>query len=140
MFCAQDVETAVGTMSSRFVICPSCQALNPSFEPSCDQCGAALADVALSQPSRFESSVSPREKIYPPPRTIVLIGIWAIFLPNFLGTAYGSFWLMTHHGGLAEFIALWGEVGLTCLSFVMLFRVTKRYFFRAAQTGRHENE
>ena len=106
--------------------------MNPSFEVTCDQCGAPMSQISIADSTHPPESVLRRRR-FRPPRTIVLIGIWMIFLPNFLGTAYGAFWLMKHRGGLAEFIAFWGEVGLTCLSFVMLFRVTKYYFFRGAK-------
>ena len=116
---------------SRYIVCPSCEAMNATFDATCDQCGAPLSGSATAisvQPQEGESKPGFR-----PPRTIVLLGIWMIFLPNFFGTTYTAFLLMRHRDGLAEFIAFWGEVGLTCLSFVILFLVTKHYFFRPAR-------
>ena len=102
--------------------------MNATFDATCDQCGAPLSDPSLPDSVQpHEVGFRPR---FRPPRTIVLIGIWMIFLPNLFGAAYTAFLLMRHRGGLAEFIAFWGEAGLTCLSFVMLFLVTRYYFFR----------
>ena len=101
--------------------------MNPTFEATCDQCRAPLSEpppLVSIQPPEPEL----REKRRPP-RTIVLIGIWMVFLPNLLGTAYLAVYVLRHRGGLAEFIIFWGEVGLTCLSFFLLYHVTKNYFF-----------
>lgn len=103
--------------------------MSPGFEATCDQCGNPLttaADVEVGAPA--EPVI--RRTHFQTPTTIRLIGIWAIALPNVLAGIYLPFLLLKHFGGLAGFIFFWGDVGLTCLWFVILYRVTKHYFFR----------
>jgi hypothetical protein len=100
--------------------------MNPSFEATCDQCGAAL-DTTVETIEQRESEVT-RPHLQSP-TAIRLIGIWAIALPNILAGIYLPFQLFKHLGGLAGFIVFWGDVGLTCLWFIIFYRVTKSYFF-----------
>lgn len=114
---------------NRYVVCSSCHAMSPSFEATCDQCGAPLSvapDVESSDPT--EPRI--RRTHFQPPTTVRLIGIWAIALPNVLAGIYLPFLLLRRFGGLAGFILFWGDVGLTCLWFIILYRTTKHYFFR----------
>jgi hypothetical protein len=52
-------------------------------------------------------------------------------LPNVIAGVYLAYWLVKHRGGLAKFIILWGDVGLTCLWFILFYRITRNYFFRS---------
>ena len=101
--------------------------MNPSFGATCDQCGAPIVTTTTDD-TRPETVVG--RKRMQPPSTVRLVGIWMISLPNVLAGAYLAFWLFKRHGGLAEFIILWGDVGLTLLWFVLFYRVTRNYFFR----------
>lgn len=103
--------------------------MSPSFEATCDQCGAPL-NVAPDADSNDPTEPVIRRTHFQTPTTLRLIGIWAIALPNVLGGIYLLSWLPRHFGGLAGFLFFWGDVGLTCLWFIILYRVTKHYFFR----------
>src|SRR5437868_12542946 len=110
-----------------YVICPACQALNGRFETVCDECGAAIGNAAALDPAPTlrVQSFPPRKTLVRRPRPRVLIGYWTIFLPIFVSNAYAAFFWIRHRHGLAEFIFFWGAVGLTLLSFVILYLVTK---------------
>src|SRR2546421_6039290 len=116
-----------------YVICPACQALNGRFETVCDECGATIGNTATLDPAPalHAQSFPPRKTLVRRPRPLVLVGYWAIFLPMFLSNAYAAiFWIGHHHRRLAEFIFFWGAVGLSLLSFVILYLVTKNYLAR----------
>jgi hypothetical protein len=103
--------------------------MNASFEATCEQCGAPISltpDVNSSQATEVVVNRTP----YRIPRGRTLIGVWAIALPNVLGGGYFAFWVLKHMGGLAGFIMFWGDVGLTLLWFIILYRFTRNYFFR----------
>jgi ABC-type tungstate transport system substrate-binding protein len=114
---------------NRYVVCRSCHAMNPSFEASCDQCGTPLIAAADVESSTQMEPVI-RRTYFQTPTTVRLIGIWAIALPIVLVGIYLPFLLLRRFGGLAGFIFFWGDVGLTCLWFFILYWVTKHYFFR----------
>jgi hypothetical protein len=115
---------------NRYVVCPSCHAMSPSFEATCDQCGTPL-NAAAGVESNVPAEPVIRRTHFQTPTTLRLIGIWAIALPNILAGTYLPFRLGTRFfGGLAGFIFFWGDLGLTLLWFLILYRVTKHYFFR----------
>ena len=103
--------------------------MNPSFAATCEQCGAPIDAGAPDDNLPLTETVVGRKGIQPP-STVRLVGIWMISLPNVLAGAYFAFWLFKHRGGLAEFIILWGDVGLTLLWFILFYRITRNYFFR----------
>lgn len=114
---------------NRYVVCPACDAMNPSFGETCDQCGAPIGDVPADESTQpRDSPVGPRH--FQPPTTTRLIGMWMLSVPNVLGGVYLCFWLPRHFSGLAGFITFWLILGLTCLWFFIFFRVTWNYFFR----------
>src|SRR5436190_2190753 len=114
---------------NRYVACPSCHAMTPSFETTCDECGAAISDISINDASQAKESVV-NQTAYRLPRRSTLIGIWAIALPNVVAGPWFAFLVLKHWGGLAGFIMFWGSLGLTCLWFIILYRVTRNYFFR----------
>ena len=114
----------------RYVVCTSCDAMNPSFEQRCDQCGASIsaspADEA-TQPTDAVAGVRFRR-----PSTLRLIGIWSLALPNVVAGPFLAVLVLKHMHGLAGFIMLWGDVGLTGLWLFLFYRVTRSYFSREA--------
>src|ERR1043165_5345037 len=113
---------------NRYVICPSCQAMNPSFGETCDQCGAALSAIENVEPVERRA---PRRTYFQQPTMLRLIGVWSIALPNVVAGIYLPFALFKPIGGLVGFILFWGDLGITCIWFIILFRVTRYYFFPA---------
>ena len=120
-----------------YVTCPACQALNSRWETVCDECGAPVGNAAAldAAVSINGQSLLPRKTLVRRPRPRVLIGYWAIFLPMFLSNAYGTIFWIRHRQGLAEFIFFWGAAGLSLLSFVILYRVTKNYLAPSKDDG-----
>jgi hypothetical protein len=112
--------------SNRYVICESCQAMNPSFGEKCDQCGAALSAAENLEPVERRPA---RRTYFQQPSTMRLIGMWSIALPNVVAGICLPLLLFRHFGGLVGFILFWGDVGITCIWFVILYRVTRYYFF-----------
>jgi hypothetical protein len=106
--------------------------MNPSFGATCDQCGAPLEANAAGETTPLTETAVARKRMQPP-STIRLVGIWMLSLPNVVGGAYFALWLFKHSDGLAEFIILWGDVGLTCLWFFLFYRITRNYFFRGPE-------
>ena len=124
---------AAQSQKHSYVICPACQALNSRLETVCDQCGAPIGNTTTLNPDPTIRAqiVPPPKKLASRPRPLMLIGYWAIFLPAFVNNTYAAiFWTTYHPRRLAEFIFFWGAVGLTVLSFVILYLVTKNYLAR----------
>jgi hypothetical protein len=114
----------------RYIICATCQAMNPSFDARCDQCGASLSLPETIDPLEPKAV---RRTYFQRPSTLRLIGMWALSLPNVIASAYVAFWVLKRRGGLAEFMIFWGLLGLGGIWLVIWYRVTKHYLFRDRQ-------
>jgi hypothetical protein len=115
--------------SNHQITCPSCQALIDAHESFCRECGAPITTTATLDPmgSIQAQGFLLRKAVDGPPKPIVLIGIWALFLPALVGSAYMSVYLITQEHGLSSFVFFWVFVGIAYLSFRVLFQVTKNY-------------
>jgi hypothetical protein len=107
--------------------------MNPSFEATCDQCGAPLRNIPADESGQATEVVLNRTP-HRFPRRVTLIGVWAICLPNVLAEPWFAFLVLKHMGGLAGFIMFWGSLGFTFLWFFILYRTTRNYFFRDQRT------
>jgi hypothetical protein len=117
---------------NRYVICPSCDAMNPSFGEICDQCGAPISNNITGE-SRQQSEPEPGRTHFQSPTILRLIGVWMLSLPNIFAGLYVAFVYFRHWPGLSGFIMFWGDIGLTCLWFIIFYRTTKNYFFPRPQ-------
>ena len=120
--------TAEIVKPNRYVTCSACHAMNPSFEATCDQCGAPINEPTTDE-SITEAAIEVRQTHFQPPSTLRLIGIWMLAVPNFVGGLYLAVWLVRHRGGLAVFLIFWGVIGVSFLWFMIFYRVTRNYFF-----------
>jgi len=114
---------------NRYIVCNSCDAMNPSFETICDQCGAPISDTSIDDSSQATESEIKRPRL-PPPSTTRLIGFWMIALSNVIGGPVFAVFVLKHMRGLAGYLMFWGGLGFWFLWFVILYRVTRNYFFR----------
>jgi hypothetical protein len=116
--------------SDQQITCPSCQALVDARESFCRECGAPITTTATLDPmgSIHAQGFMLRKAVDGPPKPIVLIGIWIVFLPALAVSVYMAVSLITQQHGLASFVFFWVSVGLAYVSFRILFQVTKNYF------------
>src|ERR1043165_7459595 len=115
--------------SDHQITCPSCQALIDAHETFCGECGAPISTTATLDPvaSIRAQGFLLRKASDGPPKPIVLIGIWALFLPALVVSAYMAVYLITQEHGLSSFVFFWVFVGIAYISFRVLFQVTKNY-------------
>ncbi len=112
------------------ITCPSCQALIDAQENFCRECGAPITTTATLDPmgSINAQGFMLRKAVDGSPKPIVLIGIWIMFLPAFVLSVYMAVYLITQQHGLGSFVFFWVFVGITYISFRVLFQVTNNYF------------
>lgn len=115
--------------SDHQITCPSCQAIIDAHENFCCECGAPIGTTATLDPmgSIHAQGFMLRKAVDGPPKPIVLIGIWFMFLPAFVFSAYMAVNLITQQHGLGSFVFFWVFVGIAYISFRVLFQVTKNY-------------
>jgi hypothetical protein len=104
-------------------------ALNNRYEAFCHSCGVPIGTTATLDPLRAiqaEGFVI-RKALDGRPRVIVLMGIWVMFLPLLVVSVGAASYLITNRRGLADFVFFWIFVGLSYVSFVALYRVTRNY-------------
>src|ERR1041384_2877636 len=111
------------------VICTACQTVNEQFESFCRQCGTPIGETATRDPlSKIQTEgFLFRKALDGPPKPIVLIGMWILFLPLIVAGVYIAAHIILYQRGLTSFFFFWVFVGLTYLAFTILYRVTKNY-------------
>jgi hypothetical protein len=61
------------------------------------------------------------------PSLIVLIGIWLTHFPMLVASVGVAIYMILYMHGMAGFLFFWVLIGLSCLAFVILYRVTRNY-------------
>lgn len=117
------------TEGNETIICPSCLAQISPSETFCHACGAPVGTTAALDPinsiraQRFLISRALEGR----PKLIVLLGIWMLNLPALAGGVFGVFYASLYMDVYSGFIFFWFMIGLSILSFALLYRVTKNY-------------
>jgi hypothetical protein len=86
---------------NRYVTCSSCDAMNPSFNETCDQCGARLNDIPTDESTQPEQSVRSGRALSTADYASSDWHLDDCTLPNVVAGVYLWFWLPKHIGGLA---------------------------------------
>ena len=68
-----------------------------------------------------------RKALDGPPNRLVLVGVWILFLPVCVLSAGSAIYLILYQRGSVGFFFFWVFVGLTCIAFIILYRLTKKY-------------
>jgi hypothetical protein len=65
------------------------------------------------------------------PNIVVLIGVWLLFLPTFVFCSLNAIALILGFagGGAENFVWFWVFVATAGFSFIMLYKVSKNYFY-----------
>ncbi len=113
------------------VVCPACAAFVGVNEVFCPACGAPISLLANTDPLQriYTEGYMYRKAVETKPKLIVVIGIWIMLGPAFVGTMIGAISLIVGGigSGFGGFIFFWILVALALFSFVVLSRVTKNY-------------
>lgn len=115
---------------SEAMVCPNCLAANDPEEPFCRGCGAPVGLVSTLDPVQkiLAEGYAYRQAVDGPPKRIILIGIWILFLPQILvaGFYFSTLRSMPWEGmGGKFFELLTAFYGLCCL--VILYRATANH-------------
>lgn len=117
------------------VICPVCQEVNARFESFCRTCGSPISVTATLDPvSTIQTEgFLFRKALDGPPKPIVLIGTWILFLPLLVVSVGAAIYYILYQRGSVGFFFFWVFVGLTYIAFIILYRVTKNYIVARGQ-------
>jgi hypothetical protein len=111
------------------IACPSCLATISRDETFCHECGAPVGTTAALDPIntiRAQGFLITRA-LEGRPKLIVLLGLWMLNLPAFVGGVFCAIYLPLHMDAFSGFIFFWFMIGLSILSFAILYRITKNY-------------
>lgn len=114
---------------STLSLCPSCLKPNKRFAAFCESCGSPIGTTATLDPIQTIHTQGHlfRKALDGPPKPVVLIGMWIMFLPMLVGSIYAAVRLIQSGGGMANFVFFWAFVGLAYISVVILYRITRNY-------------
>jgi len=72
------------------ILCPSCLKANAAAADFCSECGAPLSALSVIGPwERIQAAgFAYREAVSGPPKPIILLGVWLLFFPGVLASAF----------------------------------------------------
>lgn len=114
-------------------ICISCMKPNDRDAAYCVNCNTPMNLSTSNDPIQRmpAEGYAYRKAAEMKPNIVVLIGVWLLFLPTFIfcGLSALSLILGFSGGGFEMFVWFWVFLLLAVFSFVMLYKVTKNYFY-----------
>ena len=114
------------------MICPSCHGPNDPDARYCAHCRAPLdMGLMLDPMGQIQADgFAWRQATSGRPSLIVVIGIWFMFLPIFLGSATIILleFLSSHKFSGVDILRHWVPITFAVTSPVMLYKATKNYF------------
>ncbi len=131
------IEVDDNDQESEAVVCPKCVVENDPDAAFCHQCGAPIGLVAALDPiqSILAEGFVYRQAVEGPPKGIILLGMWLLFLPPMLTVLLGMTYTASIHWG-ATTDALFGILiplyGVACA--IILYRTTANYVLRRKET------
>jgi len=117
------------------IACLSCLAENNPAASFCRECGSPIGATATLDPMKaiqaqghlFRTALKGR------PRFIVVLGMWIMFLPILVVSATVAVFLISNRSRRSDFVFFWAMAGLSYVSFVVLYRVTRNYLMIPAE-------
>ena len=124
------------------ITCPSCQSVNEQFAAFCHKCRAPIGATATLDPMNVIQAEGHlfRRALEGRPKLVVLLGIWILFFPLLVVSVFSAANLIVNHHSRADFIFFWVFVGLSYLSLVVVYRVTRNYLTVPARGPDSEEE
>lgn len=114
-------------------ICISCMKPNEREAAYCVNCNTPMNLSTSNDPIQRLSSegYAYRKAAEMKPNLLIFIGVWVLFLPTLLYCGFESIALIigTYGGGVENFVWFWCSFLFACFSILMLYRVTKNYFY-----------
>jgi len=111
------------------LLCTSCLQPNPPETPFCKRCGAPIGAISAVGPleSLYAEGFAYRKATEGKPKTIVLIGMWLLFLPPLAGTIVLMADTANHRQGWSAVLQLIWFLLLAIVFVIILTKVTMNY-------------
>lgn len=121
-------------MDEKIIACLSCLAPNAATVDFCGTCGAPISTTSNLDPLKMIRSESflLEKAAVGRPKPIVLIGIWIIFFPMFVGSVMLAGSQILYGFNSEGFVFFWLGTALAIAASIILYRVTKNYLTPAS--------
>jgi len=118
--------SAINTMNTNEIICPSCGELCPEDAHFCKSCRSPISSYASTGPfeSIFAEGAAYRSAFNEPQKPIVVIGVWLLFAPVALG---GLSVLLQSEFRLSDIYMIIVGIGMLLIGSYVPFITTKNY-------------
>ena len=115
------------------IVCPHCLHLNTPEAAFCTKCGAPIWIVANVDPMQqiYSEGFGFRSAVSGPPKRIILIGTWLVFLPS-AGICLAGIYQFASFGIGTTGFALTMPLGFA-ISVGILYRVTRNYLVKSRE-------
>jgi hypothetical protein len=126
--------------NERTFVCFSCMQPNEFENRFCKFCNAPISQYSSNDPLQiaYNEGMTYRKAVEAKPKFIILFGVWVIFLPVFLTSIAIVAGTIATGKGTDAFIVFWLSIAVGGFSLVMIYRVTKNYFFYEAKSPSEE--
>lgn len=121
----------IGNTQTAGNLCTSCLQENDFGAVYCRHCNAALGLTENPDPLQRLSheGVVYSKAVEGKPKLVVLIGVWLMFAPVFVVSAFSAVSLIFEgEGGSLSFVLFWVLVVSAFFSLTMVYKVTKNYY------------
>jgi hypothetical protein len=126
--------------NERTFVCFSCMQPNEFENRFCKFCNAPISQYSSNDPLQiaFNEGMTYRKAVEAKPKFIIFFGFWVLFLPVLLASIAILVETVSSGKGTVAFVLFWLSIAVGGFSFVMIFRVTKNYFYYEAKLQSEE--
>jgi hypothetical protein len=111
-------------------LCTYCLFPNLPGDAWCKRCGASISYASIVGPldAALASGFMWRGAVRGRPKPFVLVSVWVLFFPKFLGSLLAALGLLAFGmTGLGSLAMLWITLAYGAIAFRMLYQVTRNY-------------
>jgi hypothetical protein len=118
-------------LNERTFVCFSCMQPNEFENRFCKFCNAPISQYSSNDPLQiaYNEGMTYRKAVEAKPKLIIIFGVWVLFLPVLLGSIAILFETISSGKGAVAFVFFWLSIAVGGFSLVMIYRVTKNYFY-----------
>ena len=118
-------------LTSETFVCFSCMRPNDADARFCQYCNTPISQGSSNDPLQLAHTegLIYRRAVESKPKLVVVLGVWIIFFPGVIASLIGVPLIAFEGQGTIGFVLFWLGIITGGFSFLMLYKVTKNYFF-----------